>query len=120
MDPIGDVSGPPEPSPGVLLMQMAQGVMVAKAVQAAAVLGVADLLADGPRPVADRAGATGTHAGSLERLLRALASRGIFRSADGCYANTPLSDALRDVPGSARDYVIYAPHDGNVLAWTDL
>jgi hypothetical protein len=70
----------------------------------------------------DLAAATSTDGPSLGRLLRALASRGIFRSDEtGKYLNTPLSEALRgDVPGSARDYVIYAPHDGHVLAWTKL
>ena len=99
-----------EPAP-VVLMQMAQGFMVAKALQAAAVLGVADWLADAPRSVADLAAATSTEESSLSRLLRALASRGIFcTDATGRYRNTPLSDALRrDVAGSVRDYVIYAP-----------
>jgi hypothetical protein len=111
-----------EPSPTVVLMQMAQGFMVAKAVQAAAVLGIADLLVDGPRSVADLAAATSTDESSLARLLRALASRGIFCSdLSGKYLNTVLSEALRrDVAGSVRDYVIFAPHNGNVLAWTEL
>ncbi|HEX9538989.1 MAG TPA: methyltransferase [Streptosporangiaceae bacterium] len=111
-----------EPPPAVVLMQMAQGFMVARALQAAAVLGIADLLAGGPQSAADLAAATSTNGPSLGRLLRALASRGIFRSDEtGKYLNTPLSEALRgDVPGSARDYVIYAPHNGNVLAWTEL
>src|SRR6266851_4850531 len=103
-----------EPPPAVVLMQVAQGFMVAKALQAAAVLGIADLLAGGPRSVADLAAATSTHEQSLGRLLRALASRGIFSGDDaGRYDNTPLSEALRsDVSGSVRDYVIYAPHNG--------
>jgi O-methyltransferase domain/Dimerisation domain len=111
-----------EPPPAVVLMQMAQGFMVARALQAAAVLGIADLLAGGPQSAADLAAATSTDGPSLGRLLRALASRGIFRSDEtGKYLNTPLSEALRsDVRGSARDYVIYAPHNGNVLAWTEL
>ncbi|TML08072.1 MAG: methyltransferase [Actinobacteria bacterium] len=115
----GHGDGPP---PAVALMQMVQGFMVAKALQAAAVLGIADLLAGGPRSVADLAAATSTHEQSLGRLLRALASRGIFSGDDaGRYDNTPLSEALRsDVSGSVRDYVIYAPHNGNVLAWTEL
>jgi O-methyltransferase domain/Dimerisation domain len=111
-----------KPPSSVVLMQMAQGFMVAKALQAAAVLGIADLLAGGPQSVADLAAATSTNEPSLGRLLRALASRDIFCSDEtGKYLNTPLSEALRgDVPGSARDYVIYAPHNGNVLAWTEL
>jgi len=106
----------------VVLMQMARGFMVAKALQAAAVLGIADLLAGGPQSIADLAAATSTNEPSLGRLLRALASRGIFRGDEtGRYLNTPLSEALRsDIPGSVRDYVVYAPHNGNVLAWTGL
>lgn len=112
-------AGPP---PGVALMQIVQGFMVAKVLQAVAILGVADLLAGGGRGVADLASATGTHAQSLGRVLRALASRGIFRQeSDGRYVNTALSEMLRsDVAGSVRDYVIYAPHDGNVRAWSEL
>lgn len=114
--------GTAEPPSAVVLMQMAQGFMVAKALQAAAALGIADLLAGGPRSVADLAADTSTNEPSLGRLLRALASRDIFRSEEtGRYRNTPLSEALRgDVAGSVRDYVIYAPHNGNVLAWTKL
>jgi hypothetical protein len=112
-------SGPP---PHVVLMQLMQGVMIAKAVQAAAELGVADLLKDSPKTSEELAKATSTHARSLYRLLRALASQGIFREdALGRFENTPLSEPLRsDAPMSARDYVIYAPHDGNVLAWMRL
>ena len=111
-----------EPSSALVLMQMAHGFMVAKAVQAAAVLGIADLLADGPRSVSELAAATSTDESSLARLLRALASRDIFCSdPTGKYLNTVLSEALRrDVAGSVRDYVIFAPHNGNVLAWTEL
>lgn len=41
-------------------------------------LGIADLLKDAPRSAGDLAGATGTHAPTLYRLLRALASVGVF------------------------------------------
>jgi hypothetical protein len=44
----------------------------------AAQLGVADLLAPGPRSIADLSAATGTDGQSLYRLLRALTSRGLF------------------------------------------
>ncbi|MET8255874.1 methyltransferase, partial [Micromonospora sp. NPDC005197] len=47
-------------------------------VRAVAELGVADQLVDGPRPVAELAEATGAHAPSLLRALRALAGKGIF------------------------------------------
>jgi hypothetical protein len=94
--------------PGVVLYQMAVGHYVSRALHLAAKLGVADLLADGPRPAADLAAATGTQAPALRRVLRLLASTGIFdETADGSFALTPLGEALRsDVPGSARALVL--------------
>ena len=72
-------SGPPAgPPPAAILMQMLCGSWIAQAIAVAAQIGVADLLADGPRDSEDLARATATHAPSLHRLLRALASVGIF------------------------------------------
>ena len=112
-------SGPP---PHIVLMQLVQGFMVSKALQAVAELGIADLLDESPKTSEKLAEATSTHASSLYRLLRALASRGIFREDEhGCFDNTPLSDPLRsNAPVSVRDFVIYGLHDGNMFAWTRL
>jgi hypothetical protein len=61
----------------------------------AAQLGVADLLASGPRSIADLSAATGVDAQSLYRVLRALASRGLFREeGDKRFSLTPLADPL--------------------------
>jgi hypothetical protein len=57
------------------------GYWVSQALYVAAKLGVADLLADGPRPVEALASATQTDAPSLRRVLRALASVGVFTQA---------------------------------------
>jgi len=51
---------------------------VSQALHVAAKLGIADLLADGPVDCEDLAAATDTHAPALQRLLRALASVGVF------------------------------------------
>jgi SAM-dependent methyltransferase len=77
---------------------------LAQAVHAAAELGIADLLAAGPRTADDLAAATGTHAPSLYRLLRALAGYGVFAEDDaGRFGLTPMAEYLRsDVPGSQR------------------
>lgn len=100
---------------------MARGLLVAKALQLAAELGLADLLAaaGGPLPVAELAAATGCHERSLFRVLRALASQGIFRDVGGGrFENTPLAEALRaDLPGSARDAVIQATSNGTMRAF---
>ena len=57
--------------------------------------------APGPRRAAQ---ATGTHAPSLYRLLRGLASLGVFSEGEGGrFSLTPLAELLRaDVPGSRR------------------
>ncbi|MDP8925262.1 MAG: methyltransferase, partial [Chloroflexota bacterium] len=63
----------------------------AQVVHAAARLGLADLLADGPRRLEDLAAATNTHAPSLARLVRAFAALGIVAEAgDGRVDLTPL------------------------------
>jgi hypothetical protein len=63
----------PPPSPATLLGMMT-GYWVSQALYVAAKLGVADLLADGPRPVDHLAAAMQADAASLRRVLRALAS----------------------------------------------
>ncbi|MFI5272836.1 MAG: methyltransferase [Ktedonobacterales bacterium] len=89
------------------LVSIALGYCQAQVLSAAAALGIADLLADGPRSVDDLATATGTHAPSLYRFLRALASIGVV-AADGehRFHLTPLGDPLRsDAPDSVRDAI---------------
>ena len=74
---------------------MASGFQQAQALHAAAALGVSDALVHGPLSIADLAVATGTHEGSLLRLMRALTGLGVYsREADGRFANTPLGEAL--------------------------
>jgi hypothetical protein len=75
-------------------------------------LGVADLLAEGPQPVADLAESTGAHRPSLYRILRALASEGVFSEVEpGRFALTPVGELLRaDHPNSMRDAFADGPH----------
>ena len=107
------------PSPQMSLIEIAEGYRVSKALQAVAELGIADLLKESPKTCEELAQATSTHAPSLYRLLRAMASKGIFREDNqGCFENTPLSEVLcADAPKSVRDSVIYIPHDGSMRAW---
>lgn len=94
--------------PPAIMLQMMTGYWGAQAVYIAAKLGVADLLADGPRPVDELAAATQSHASSLYRLLRALASVGVFsESSPHTFALTPMAELLRtDAPGSMRSLAI--------------
>jgi ubiquinone/menaquinone biosynthesis C-methylase UbiE len=87
-----------------LLDTLTTGYCVSQAIFVAAELGVADRLAAGPRGADELAREIGAHERSLYRLLRALASVGIFAEDDtGRFALTPLAELLRsDVPSSQR------------------
>jgi len=87
---------------------MVTGYYISRAIYVAATLGIADLLAHGPQPSSTLAKATGTHAESLTRVLRLLASVGVFTEQDDrCFALTPLGECLRTgVPGSMRSAAI--------------
>ena len=77
------------------LWDLARGAMATKALGVAADLKLADLLAEGPQPVAKLAGATGVEASTLHRVLRALASDGVFaEEAPGLFRNTQESERL--------------------------
>ncbi|MFC0437085.1 methyltransferase [Kutzneria buriramensis] len=112
----GLVADPPDtallPESAQILL-MATSKWVSQSLYVAAKLGIADVLADGPRTPAELAEATGTHARSLHRILRAIASVGVFaEDTDGRFGQTPLSEFLRaDVPGSLRQAVIFFGED---------
>jgi hypothetical protein len=92
------------------LEQMLDGFGDTQFVALAAQLGIADLLADGPRCADDLAAVTSSHPDALYRALRAMAARGIFvESAGRRFALTPLSQLLRtDHPASQRGLAIVA------------
>ncbi len=84
----------------VVMFEMVLGAWVAQAIQAAAELGIADALAEGPMPLDDLAARVGADPDALRRLMRALISCGVFRQRrDGRYDLTALAAALRsDAP----------------------
>jgi len=80
----------------VALRRLVNGYQVSQAVHVVATLGIADRLADGPRTSDDLATAVDAHAESLYRVLRALATVGVFREEDGRrFALTPVGECLR-------------------------
>jgi hypothetical protein len=105
--------------PGADLRRLINGYQITQAVHVAAVLGIADLLADGPRTSDELAEATGTHAATLYRLLRALASVGVFEEADGKrFSLTPLGAGLRsDVPGSLAGWAAFVGRPSSWQTW---
>ena len=72
------------------------GALAARALALAADLGVADALAERERHVDELAAGVGADPDTLRRILRALASEGVFaEEAPGVFRNTPMSEALR-------------------------
>jgi len=106
-------------APDVQVLQMALAPFITQSLYVAAKLGIADLLADGSKTAAELAAATDAHEYSLYRVLRALASVGVFtETGDRVFANTSASETLRnDAPNSTRDFVMFIgeePHWRNL------
>lgn len=95
--------------PEAQLTQMLTGCLISQAVYVAAKLGIADLLKDAPQTVTLLAEKTATHERSLYRILRSLASVGIFTETDPrVFALTPLAEPLlSSEAGSFRDVAIF-------------
>jgi O-methyltransferase/methyltransferase family protein len=113
---------PTASSPAAALLHLVGGFQVARALYVAAKLGVADLLDGRPKTCAELAEATGTHARSLERVMRVLACEGVFAE-DGSrrYALTPLSMLLRSgSAASLRDVVVLLLGEEACAAWDAL
>lgn len=95
-----DVSGTTEQ----MLNRMIVGSWVTQAIYVAAEIGIADILAAGPRTADELARGLRMDGPSLYRVLRALASIDIFREdGEGRFSLTPMGKLLEsDAPGSKR------------------
>jgi hypothetical protein len=104
------------------MFEMVCSFWVTRAVYAAARLAIPDQLASGPKTPAELAELVGAHPRSLYRLLRALASIGIFEECEqGRFQSTALSDTLRtDIPGSLSSMVLLEFGDSHHRAWGEL
>jgi len=95
---------PPEAAAAQLLNQIALGYVLSAALQVALDLEIADRLASGPRSAADLANDTSVTEDGLYRVLRALASAGVFdeQSPRTFALNVPAA-MLKKGPASLRD-----------------
>jgi hypothetical protein len=108
-------------APHQQLDRIISGYWISQAVYAAAKFGIADRLKDGPRGIEELAQATSTNPDALYRLLRALASVGIFAEGEHRqFSLTPLAEPLRsDVPGSKRALSLMMGGD-QFRSWADI
>jgi len=103
------------------MIQYITGFWMSRAVYIAAKLGIPDLLQSGPKTAEELAQATGTHAPSLYRIMRALTSTGLFQRENDRFALTPLSETLiTNAPGSVRWFIISELGQEHYPAWGNL
>lgn len=106
------------PAPAALF-ELTAGFMQTHLLRAAARLRLAELLAAGPATVEELAARAGVEADGLRRLLRGLATLGVFAlRRDGRFSNNRLSRTLLpEVPISLRDSALYFGSAAQLSAW---
>lgn len=105
-----------------VLINLAFSALTTQALYVAAKLGIADLIAEEQKTAAELAAATDTHERSLYRVLRSLASNGIFQEVSPkVFANTSVSQALRaDAPNSVRNGMIFMGESWHYNVWSNM
>jgi hypothetical protein len=110
------------PAAATVLFEAIMGYRVTQAVYVAAKLGIADHLEGGPRSSGFIAQAVAAPPASVHRLMRALASVGIFEeAADGSFALSPAGALLRSqAPDSLRAAAIFFGDHRHWTLWGSL
>ena len=104
--------------PPARMLNLTIGFYVSQALHVAAKLGIADLLKGGSKDSQELASVTGTHAPSLYRLLRALASVGVFsEDAAGKFSSTPLGAMLET--GKMREFAVFMGEAWHWRVWEE-
>lgn len=108
--------------PQAVLTRIATSFWVQNAVRVVCEFQIPDHLADGPKSITELAETTATHAPSLYRLMRAVASIGILaESGDKVFELTPLGSFLRkDIPGSMWGLMMFMSEKSHITAMLDL
>jgi hypothetical protein len=108
-------------SPPAPLISLMTGYWISQSIYVAAKLGLPDLVKNGPQTAEQLAAATGTQPAALYRLLRALASVGMFREdTRHCFARTPAAEPLcSDALHSQRSLAIMMGEE-HFACWGEL
>ena len=102
------------------LSEMLFGFMRTQALSAAAKLGIADIVEGGPRDVGDIARQVGASEESLYRLLRFLASEGVFEEVEPRrFASSRLSEGLRSSAPLTMRYIAIAMGAEQYRGWSE-
>jgi hypothetical protein len=98
------------------------GYWISQLIYVAARLGLADFLTAGAMSVEDLARQADVDSRALYRVMRALASVGVFAEGEaGVFSLTPLAETLRsDRPDSMRDFALMMVEGYNWRSWEGL
>ncbi len=107
---------PNELPPPAQLMKFIVGRWISKPIYVAVELGIADMLAEGPKSIEELAQASQSHAPSLYRMMRALASVGIFFETEAKrFELTPMAEYLKT--GAMRSIALMFNSGWSDKAW---
>lgn len=115
------MSGPAE-TPTATLLRLVNGYQISQAIHVAAELKLADLIGSEPVSAPEIGARVGVHPESLYRLLRALATVGVFRETeDRRFVASPVSELLRtDHPQSMWGWPMMIGRPYHWQMWGDL
>jgi DNA-binding Lrp family transcriptional regulator len=100
--------------PSMVVFEKSQGFWIAKAVGLACELNLAEIVGDEEKPVVEIAKESNTDPKALNRLMRALASEGIFtETRTGIFKNNKYSNALREQPGNLKNMIMHQLNETN-------
>src|SRR5258708_2890594 len=117
------MSNPPhELPPPAILTQLITGKFVTQMLAAAAHLGIADHLKNGPRTSDAIAADVKANPDAIHRLMRGLGAVGVLVEHDGrAFSLTPVGECLRaDAPGSLAGFAKFMGASWHSQAWAEL
>jgi hypothetical protein len=107
--------------PQRVLVQLLFGKQLTASLSAIARLGVADHMGSDPVAVDELAAKTGAHAPSLFRVMRMLASLGVFKQSGQTFALAPVGELLRtDAPNSLRYMALMLGDEWSIKAYAHM
>ncbi|MCB2208092.1 MAG: hypothetical protein KQH67_07315 [Bacteroidetes bacterium] len=96
------------------VFEKSQGFWIAKAISVACELNLAEIVGNTTKNIEEIADKAGANKAALYRLMRALASEGIFKETETRnFKNTPLSNALREQPGHLKNMIMHQLNSTN-------
>jgi len=100
--------------PSMAVFEKAQGFWIAKAIGVACELNLAEIVGHEEKSVVEIAKESNTNPMALNRLMRALASEGIFiETKTGVFKNNKYSNALREQPGNLKNMIVHQVNETN-------